>query len=139
MVLCIIMCTIYAIRQAHRRHLLGTCSQHRTKSRITMRVQSGLGDFNGELRVPTSVTGSQVFFMKSLTASVFHAHRRAMFGKKTLSQLDDICPLSEVIRMFSMLTCSIRSSTGHMKPPFAACVCEFRLLAAYCVSLSKRL
>ena len=105
----ITMCTIYATRQAHRRQPLGICSQHRTKSRIMMRVRSGLGHSDGELHVSTSTTGSKVFFMKPLTASVFHAHRTARFWKKTLSQLNHICPLSEVIRMFLMLTWSIRS------------------------------
>lgn len=122
LVLCIKMCTIYATRQAHRRQPLGICFHHRTKSRITMRVQPDLGHSDGEPHVSTSVTGSQVLFMKSLIASVFHAPRTARLGKKILSRLDGICPLPEVIRMFLMLTCSIRSSTGHMKPPFAVCL-----------------
>ena len=103
---CITMCTIYATRQAHRLQPLGICSQHRTKSRITMRVQSSLGHSDGENHVSMSMIRSNVFFMKPLPASMLHGHRTE---KKTFYQLDHICPLSEVIRMFLMLACSIRS------------------------------
>lgn len=108
LVLCITICIFYAKRQAHRRQPQGICSQHRTKSRITMRAQSGLGHSDGELHMSTSTIGSKVFFMKPPTASVFHAHRTARFWEKTTSQLDHICPLSEVIRMSLMFTSSYR-------------------------------